>query len=456
MAYEISLSKKTDKTGRAELLIRMRLGKTAQRAKTGLRVFTKHVREESYISIKGRSSTRLVITVPRSKTPEAYHTEEVKKQLDELISFIDLRVNESDQNKIGDGWLAKAVQSFFSKKQPTSQSKTAKAKKEPSIFEYFDRFLENRPQTPGTHRQYMVFYRIFQRFEMYKQVLDPKFRITFANIDVELLNELDYYMKHEFTLLKEFPKIIKAVPESRMPGERGQNTVNGYFKKLRAFVMWAIDQELMTKSPFRKFKISKDVYGTPFYISLEERHQIEQADLSHRPALAVQRDIFVFHCCVGCRVSDLKRMTRDNFINGEIHYIARKTQTGHPVTLKIPLNETALNIIERYADPNRKSLLPFISDQKYNEAIKEIFTIAGVTRNVVVRNSLTGEEEIRPINEVASSHMARRAFTGNIYSIIKDQALVSELTGHSPNSTAFARYREIDQKMKREMVDIIK
>ena len=456
MAYEISLSKKTDKTGRAELLIRMRLGKIAQRAKTGLRVFTKHVREESYISIKGRSSTRLVITVPRSKTPEAYHTEEVKKQLDELISFIDLRVNESDQNKIGDGWLAKAVQSFFSKKQPTSQSKTAKAKKEPSIFEYFDRFLENRPQTPGTHRQYMVFYRIFQRFEMYKQVLDPKFRITFANIDVELLNELDYYMKHEFTLLKEFPKIIKAVPESRMPGERGQNTVNGYFKKLRAFVMWAIDQELMTKSPFRKFKISKDVYGTPFYISLEERHQIEQADLSHRPALAVQRDIFVFHCCVGCRVSDLKRMTRDNFINGEIHYIARKTQTGHPVTLKIPLNETALNIIERYADPNRKSLLPFISDQKYNEAIKEIFTIAGVTRNVVVRNSLTGEEEIRPINEVASSHMARRAFTGNIYSIIKDQALVSELTGHSPNSTAFARYREIDQKMKREMVDIIK
>lgn len=146
----------------------------------------------------------------------------------------------------------------------------------------------------------------------------------------------------------------------------------------------------------------------------------------------------------------------DNFINGEIHYIARKTQTGHPVTLKIPINETAMNIIERYADPNRKSLLPFISDQKYNEAIKEIFTIAGVTRNVVVRNSLTGEEEIRPINEVASSHMARRTFTGNIYSAFKDQALVSELTGHAPGSRAFARYREIDQKMKREMVDVIK
>ena len=456
MAYEISTSKKADKFGRVELSIRLRLGKIDQQATTGLRVFAKHVREENYTSTKGRSSKRLVISAPRLKSPEASHTDEIKMRLQKLIRFIDQQVIEQGQNNIGKGWLAQVVNTFKKDEQPTLSSEIDNAPKALTIFDYFDRFLENRPQTPGTYRQYMVFYRIFQRFEMYKQVLDPKFHITFSNIDVDLLNELDHYMKHEFNLLKKFPKILKAVPESRMPGERGQNTVNGYFKKLRAFVMWAIDQELMTKSPFRKFKISKEVYGTPYYLSLEERHQIEQADLSHRPALAVQRDIFVFHCCIGCRVSDLKRLTRANLINGEIHYIARKTQTGHPLTLKIPLNETALKIIERYEDPERKLLLPFISDQKYNEAIKEIFTLAGVTRNVVVRNSLTGEEEIRPINEVASSHMARRTFTGNIYSVIKDQALVSELTGHSPNSAAFARYREIDQKMKREMVDIIK
>ena len=112
-------------------------------------------------------------------------------------------------------------------------------------------------------------------------------------------------------------------------------------------------------------------------------------------------------------------------------------------------------IVEKYADPNRKSLLPFISDQKYNYAIKEIFTLAGVTRNVVVRNSLTGEEEIRPINEIASSHMARRTFVGNIFKKFKDQSLVSELSGHVPNSLEFARYREIDSELKREMVSVI-
>ena len=86
MAYEISLSKKSDKAGRAELLIKLRLGSINQRAKTGLFVFTKHVREESYMSSKGRPSTRLVIVVPRLKNPEAAHTEEVKRKLEELIA----------------------------------------------------------------------------------------------------------------------------------------------------------------------------------------------------------------------------------------------------------------------------------------------------------------------------------------------------------------------------------
>ena len=81
--------------------------------------------------------------------------------------------------------------------------------------------------------------------------------------------------------------------------------------------------------------------------------------------------------------------------------------------------------------------------------------LAGVTRNVVVRNSLTGEQEIRPINEIASSHMARRTFVGNIYKKFKDQSLVSELSGHAPNSGAFALYREVDEEMKREMVSAI-
>ena len=38
-------------------------------------------------------------------------------------------------------------------------------------------------------------------------------------------------------------------------------------------------------------------------------------------------------------------------------------------------------------------IFPFISDQKYNDAIKEIFRICGVTRIVTVLNPVTSEEE---------------------------------------------------------------
>ena len=461
MAYGLSISKKVNITGRSELQLRLRLGKVDQQASTHLFVNPQHVRWEHYLSSKGRKSKRLVLSIARLKTPEVQHTAEIKESLERMIAHIDNCILVDGIENITKGWLSKKIDEFTMGQAVANTGAVKKGSgprkpKSPSFFEAYNTFVESRELSIGRRRHFNVIGRVLQRYELYRQLLQPKFKLTLDGMDDAMLHDLEDYIKNEHQLLKMFPQIIQAVPESRTPAERGQNTVNGYFKKIKTFFFWAIKKNLTTNDPFKEYKISQDVYGTPYYITIEERHQIEQTDLSHRPALAVQRDIFVFHCCVGCRVSDLKRMTKDNFINGEIHYIARKTQTGHPVTLKIPLNETALNIIERYADPNRKSLLPFISDQKYNEAIKEIFTIAGVTRNVVVRNSLTGEEEIRPINEVASSHMARRTFTGIIYSVFKDQALVSELTGHAPGSRAFARYREIDHKMKQEMVDVIK
>ena len=55
-------------------------------------------------------------------------------------------------------------------------------------------------------------------------------------------------------------------------------------------------------------------------------------------------------------------------------------------------------------------------------------------------------------NEIASSHMARRTFIGNIYKLVKDPNLVSALTGHSEDSRAFTRYGTID--MKKDLVRI--
>ena len=104
---------------------------------------------------------------------------------------------------------------------------------------------------------------------------------------------------------------------------------------------------------------------------------------------------------------------------------------------------------------NRLYLLHLISQQKYNVAIKKMFLAAGLTRPVVVYNPTTSEQEIRPLNKVASSHLARRCFVGNLYKQAKDPNLVGALSGHKEGSRAFSRYREIDEDMKRNLVSML-
>lgn len=60
-------------------------------------------------------------------------------------------------------------------------------------------------------------------------------------------------------------------------------------------------------------------------------------------------------------------------------------------------------------------LFPFISSQKYNVAVKKIFTTYAVNRMLTVPNPTTGVEDNCSINEIASSHLARRTFIGNLY-----------------------------------------
>ena len=117
MAYEISISKKVDNTGRSELSLRLRLGKIDQQASTHLFVNPQHVRWENYVSSKGRKSKRLVLKTSRLKTDEVQHTEDVKKQLDDMLEFIDNNLQQIGANNVGKGWLAQQISSILTRKK---------------------------------------------------------------------------------------------------------------------------------------------------------------------------------------------------------------------------------------------------------------------------------------------------------------------------------------------------
>jgi len=100
-------------------------------------------------------------------------------------------------------------------------------------------------------------------------------------------------------------------------------------------------------------------------------------------------------------------------------------------------------------------LLPFISEVNYNLAIKEMFKVAELNRSVTILNTVTRKDEQRPLDEVASSHIARRTFVGNLYSKVQDPSIVGSLSGHVEGSRAFARYRKIDDKIKTDTINLI-
>ena len=337
-----------------------------------------------------------------------------------------------------------------------------------SFFEDFDSFLETRKLSDVRTRNFRVIYRALQRFELYRRInVSKKFHLSFDSVTPDILREFESFLRKEHTFFtrdeatgkficsRKYKPVYDAFPETRTPQARGQNTINDVFTKLRTLFRWAVEQGKTDNNPFTHFSVEECVYGTPYYITIEERNILYNTNLDPAPGLAVQRDIFVFQCLIGCRVGDLYKMTKANVINGGIEYIPRKTKDGRPVTVHVPLNSIAKEILERYQDLPGDSLLPLISQQKYNVAIKNMFLAAGLTRPVVVYNPTTSEQEIRPLNEVASSHLARRCFIGNLYKQVKDPNLVGALSGHKEGSRAFARYREIDEDMKRDLVSML-
>ena len=132
---------------------------------------------------------------------------------------------------------------------------------------------------------------------------------------------------------------LNAAGETVIPGrpkERGMNYVSDMLIRLRSFYVWLNDNGHTSNDPFKQYKIAEIVYGTPIYITTDERKQLAEADMGDDKQLETQRDIFVFQCMIGCRVSDLYKMTYANIIGDCIEYVPRKTRDDRVVTVSVP------------------------------------------------------------------------------------------------------------------------
>ena len=398
-----SLSRKADKaTNKHEILARFVVGsRINQRAKTG--VFA----PADYWNADGQA-----VKVPgwRLMNAEQRKLVETLNDINARLQGIKAAVMDSfiqagaGKQPLPAGWLASTIDRYNNPEQYEEKPKTL------YLSDGFEDYLQYNKISNQRDKNTRVVLRSLLRYEALTGS-----RLELDTLTADDIRAFEGYIRQEGGIVEKHPELLKVCPESRAIESRSENTVIGRLKILRAVVLWNVANGHTDNNPFARYSIGECVYGTPYYITIQERERLFRVDLSSQPQLAIQRDIFVFQCLVGCRVSDLLKLTRSNLIDGGI----------------------------------------FVSAQKYNQAIKRIFLAAGLTRPVTVLDPLTRQEVQRPLNEIASSHLARRTFVGNLYKQVKDPNLISKLSGHTEGSRAFARYRDIDEEMRKDLVNLL-
>ena len=483
--YKKLLSSKVREDGRSQVIVRVDVSRTNRpQLKTGVWVLP------ALFNAKKGS-----IDIPkRSKFNMPRYEEATKAQadLDDFCLKVSKIINAGDEAglSINREWIESILAIGFDGTTPIKDlcdqnadnnvsGNNAKDKKpstnapvgELRLYDYCQGYIDAHDIVGGYASSYNNLGRILGRFEMYQQYqVNPSFRLFPSMLSGQDLENFRNFALNESELAEKNPVLwgklvakypINTNPRSviQTPTKRGTNYVKSLLHLVSCLMHWLNDTEVVNNNPFTKIEIGSVVYATPIYITTAERNIIASFDLSKESSnIQEVRDIFVFQCLVGCRVSDLEKFTMANINGGFLEYIPMKTRKkSNQVRPRIPLCDQAKQIIERYEEFRKKDpkgrLLPFKIVSTYNDDIKRVFKLCGITRPVSVRDPKTGDIVIKSIDTIASSHMARRTFAGNVYNKVKDPNIVCKMTGHVEGSRAFSRYRKIDDEV---LIDAVK
>lgn len=306
-----------------------------------------------------------------------------------------------------------------------------------SFFEYYREYIDGLDLSEGRIKKHNT---TFNKVKRYNALT------TFESITS------DYLISFQKWLTKAGGTAPLNSDSSRAPIPLAKNTVISELKRFKAFLNWANTSGFLKKMP-KNFKIEAESYGDPVFITLDERDLLFSAVLTSEK-LARTRDMFVLQSLLGCRVGDLVQLKHKNIVNGCIEYIAAKTRKNSVRIARVPISAKAIEIIAKYNLPNG-DLMPYITGQKFNQNLKELFAVCGLNRMVTVSDPKTRKSKTVPICEIASSHMARRVFVGSLYRNGVKNEIIGSMSGHVAGSRAFSRYHNIDLDQQAAAIKLI-
>lgn len=188
------------------------------------------------------------------------------------------------------------------------------------------------------------------------------------------------------------------------------SSIGNTIKDLKTFMEVAVDREYTTNMQFKKKAFAKLTEETDaVYNPWPEIMKLYRHDFIDNNRLQETRDLYVAGCCLSLRFSDFNAIEPENIVQSEGEYYIKMITQKNGELVWIPCHPILLEIFDKY--PDRPNRLPrSISNQKFNQYIKEVFKAAGFTE----KGRLIDEPE-KELWECISSHTARRSGLTNLY-----------------------------------------
>jgi len=284
-----------------------------------------------------------------------------------------------------------------------------------SLFQLASKFISYKSSfvKEGTMKEYRT---VFKGLEEFESRTGSKL----------ILRELDN------SFFDKFEVFLSKKPNSRDSSKKGllNDTIHKYISTLKVFLKWCNDNDhLVHPDVFKtqKTNFKKKAYNEVVSLNEYEIELFKNLDLSNNPRLEKTRDIFLLLLWTGQRYSDIIEFDKSTIRNNTWDFISNKVKKRIIVPFEGYI-APALDVLKRLGYK-----VPKISNQKFNDYIKEVGNLAGLNEEIQITR-YSGKDKLIIKKEkylFLSSHTGRRSMVTNLLSRNIPITLIQKLTGHS-------------------------
>ena len=228
------------------------------------------------------------------------------------------------------------------------------------------------------------------------------------------------------------------------------NTIYNRLKVLRKIFKYLKRKGIIGTNPMADIKLESK-RGQREFLSMDEISLIQNY-FTNSVTEEIARDLFLFECFTGLRISDICTLTKSDIIKEEENYRIKKRLTKTSEMLTMKLSKRAEQILLKYfVDRNQTMIFPVLDSSLIGESDSKFRKISSVTASI--NKSLKTISKKVGISKNVSTHIGRHSFAVNSITMGADIYVLSKLLGHTSIKTTEIYAKVVDKK-KDELIDL--